>query len=317
MKQIALLVEDRDAAEVKPTFARHETFHPRFGWLRKGYEAAKSNPQIFLEDDATVRLGVGKNMVRAIRFWCQAFKLLDERRASGERSRPSNPTDFGVKLLEDDGWDPYLEDPASLWLLHWNLLRPTCEAAAWYYAFNSFHQAVFSPDELLGGLQGYRDTHSLRVADNSLKKDVTCLLRMYVASDAKTGPSEDSIDCPFAELGLIRRSGDVKRYQFHIGAKANLPAEVVVAACLEFAAWAGSQKTISIARLAYDPGSPGLVFKLNEAAIFDAIELVAGDSRKLNLSDAAGLIQFSFTGEPAQLARGILDRYYRGTNGKE
>ena len=55
-----------------PIFARHETFHPRFGWLKKGYDAAVKNNNIFLEEDAAVTLGVGKNMVRSIRYWCSA-----------------------------------------------------------------------------------------------------------------------------------------------------------------------------------------------------------------------------------------------------
>ena len=35
-----------------PVFARHETVHPRNGWLRKGYEAARGDPQILLRKDA-------------------------------------------------------------------------------------------------------------------------------------------------------------------------------------------------------------------------------------------------------------------------
>ena len=33
--------------------------------------------QIFTAADATVRLGVGKNMVRAIRFWATAAKVIE------------------------------------------------------------------------------------------------------------------------------------------------------------------------------------------------------------------------------------------------
>ena len=47
-------------------FARHETFHPRFGWFKKGYDLALGDAQVFLRDDAPVRLGVGKNMVRSL-----------------------------------------------------------------------------------------------------------------------------------------------------------------------------------------------------------------------------------------------------------
>lgn len=285
---------------VNLTFARHETFHPRFGWLKKGFDWAGREPEIFLRDDAPVRLGVGKNMVRSIRYWCSAFKILEN----------DAPSDFGKKLLADGGWDEFLEDPASLWLLHWNLLKPTCEAAAWYFTFHVFRQVEFSADDLLEALCKYRDSMGSRNVDASLQKDISCIMRMYVEQGSKTGASEDSIDCPFTELGIIQTLGNSKRYGFQIGIKAKLPTEIVVAACLEFAASKGNQKTISISSLTFDAGSPGLAFKLNESAICGAIEQVERSSNDIKLSDSAGLIQFSFTKDANELAQDILDKYF-------
>ncbi|WP_308253209.1 DUF4007 family protein [Geminocystis sp. GBBB08] len=62
---------------VTPTFARHETFHPRWGWLKKGFDVASNDSNIFNSEDAPVRLGVGKNMVRSLRYWCYTFKIID------------------------------------------------------------------------------------------------------------------------------------------------------------------------------------------------------------------------------------------------
>lgn len=297
---------------VNPVFAHHETFHPRFGWLKKGFDWANQDPEIFLREDAPVRLGVGKNMVRSIRYWCSAFKLLEDELDTTSKTRSSTFSNFGKKLLDDNGWDRFLEDPASLWLLHWNLLKPTCRAAAWYFTFNEFRQVEFSLDELFKALGDYRNRIAPRIADSSLKKDIACILRMYVEQeqDSKTGPSEDSIDCPFAELGLIQTAGDSKRYAFQIGSKANLPAEIVVSACLEFASSKGEQKTISISSLTFDPGSPGLAFKLSESAVYDAIEQVGRWSNDIYILDSAGLIQFSFTKDAKKLADDILDKYY-------
>ncbi|WP_192881679.1 DUF4007 family protein [Nostoc sp. CENA543] len=287
---------------VNPTFANHETFHPRFGWLKKGFDAAKKNPGVFLQDDAPVRLGVGKNMVRAIRYWCSAFKLID---------KSNSPTAFGEKLLGNNGWDAYLEDPASLWLLHWNLLKPTCEAAAWYYTFNVFRDLDFTKEDILAGLQDYIKSFDKKIADSSFIKDISCILRMYATQDFSrdNSPIEDSIDCPFNELGLIRHFG--KSYQFKIGAKANLPASMIVATCLEYASWANQDSnTITIRKLLYDEGSPGMVFKLTESVLFGAIEKVAKEFNAIILEDTAGLIQLSLPENPEILAEEILDRYY-------
>ncbi len=287
---------------VNPVFANHETFHPRFGWLKKGFDTAKKNPDIFSQDDAPVRLGVGKNMVRAIRYWSIAFKILDKN---------SLPTRFGEKLLGNNGWDVYLEDPASLWLLHWNLLKPTCDAAAWYYIFNVFRDLDFTKEDILAGLKNYINNFNKTIAESSFIKDVNCILRMYATQDLMrdNSPVEDSIDCPFNELGIIRHFG--KNYQFKIGAKANLPPSVIVATCLEYASWASQgRQTINIPSLLYDEGSPGMVFKLTESILCAAIETVSKEFDTIVLSDTAGLIQLSFPDSPEILAEEILDKYY-------
>lgn len=250
------------SSNVNLVFARHETFHPRFGWIKKGFDAAVKDPEIFLRDDAPIRLGVGKNMARSIRYWCSAFKVLEEKSgATNSRLRNSAnrglwATDLGSKLLSDDGWDPFLEDPASLWLLHWNLLKPPSLATAWYFTFNCFRQIEFSAEELFLALCEYRENLSTRVADSSLKKDITCILRMYVEQDPKVGPNEDTLDCPFTELGLLYAAGNSKSYLFQVGAKGNLPAEIIVSACLEFSSWVGQkQRTIAVSRLTFDADS--------------------------------------------------------------
>ncbi len=290
--------------KVKSVWARHETFHPRYGWLKKGFDLAAKNLKIFTDEDAPVKLGVGKNMVKAIRYWCSAFKVLSN----------DKPTHFGSSLLSDKGYDPYLENPASLWLLHWYLLKPTCEATAWYYVFNRFRGVEFSVEDLSKGLQDYQRELNQSTALSSIDKDITCLLRMYVEPKSLSGLIEDSIDCPFKELGLIQSTGnDSRRYTFRIGFKASLPPEIVVIACLEYAGWSErNRKTISISRLLYDEGCPGIVFKLSEQALCDAIEKVAHKYNNINLSDTAGLIQVSFNLNPQDLAENILTGYYSG-----
>ncbi len=187
--------------ELQGTFARHETFHPRYGWLKKGFDCAREDKDVFLRKDATTTLGVGKNMVRAIRYWCVAYKILrEERSKDNPRLNHVVPTEFGLKLLDDDGWDPYLEDPGSLWLLHWHLLRPPCKAPAWWAIFNGSHAPEFSDRALLDELRRFRDERGWDdVVDNSLDKDVRCLLRMYGSATQGRDLLEDSVDSPFAE----------------------------------------------------------------------------------------------------------------------
>jgi hypothetical protein len=302
-------------ADIAPVFARHETFHPRFGWLKKGFDAVNQNPAIFLAEDAHIQLGVGKNMAKSIRYWCGAFKLIDDGRICA-------PSEFGNQLLDDhEGFDPFLEDPASLWLLHWNLLKNVpehpCMATAWYFIFLLLRQAEFSQEDLANALQDYYDRSfdGSRIAESSLKKDATCILRMYVRQGAEVSLNEDNLDCPFAELGLIQRVGDSKHFTFRMGQKNTLSPEIIVAVCLDYANWVGhGQSTIAVRRLLYEIGSPGMAFKLSESALYNAIEQVSSWCTDISLDDTAGLSQLSYKKSPNLLMGLMLDRHYRQTN---
>lgn len=304
-------VAQTESRGFRPVFARHETFHPRFGWLKKGFDAVVKNPEIFSREDAHIQLGVGKNMGLSIRYWCTAFKLIEIGEANGRRGF-GVPSEFGTRLLGEGGWDQYLEDIASLWLLHWNLLKTPCQATTWRFIFDEFRKADFTREDLLRELAAYRDKLGLRVLDSSLEKDSTCLLRMYVEQSPKKAITEETLDCPFVELGLIQQAGDALHYTFRISAKANLPAAVIVAAALEFVASHDiKQRTVSLTSLAYGQGSPGLAFKLTESAICQAIEEISLKPGGVALTDTAGLVQMSFQKEPLGLAQRILKYYYK------
>lgn len=62
----------------KTAFGRHETFALRYSWLTKGYQknVASKKEDVFTSDNATVELGVGKNMVAAIRYWLRASQMI-------------------------------------------------------------------------------------------------------------------------------------------------------------------------------------------------------------------------------------------------
>jgi len=303
---------------VHKAFARHETFHPRYGWLKKGYDAAASNPDVFLRGDAPVILGVGKNMVRAIRYWCRAFKVLDEYpRPSQPRVQSAKPTQFGHALLDGDGWDPYLENPASLWLLHWYLLRPECYAPAWSVVFNRAVSSTVSDQELLEVLFDARNREPewADVADASLRKDRDCLIRMYAYQSRRDGrPAEDGLDSPFAELELLQHiGGDGHHYAFQRGHAASLPAEIVVCACLDYMDFSGdaSAQMISMSRLALDEGAPGRVFRIGEEAVRESVAACPDLAGRVQVVESVGGAQLVSHDDPAEVAWGLLDSFYR------
>lgn len=303
-----------------PIFARHETFHPRYGWLRKAFEAPTHGPDVFSRPEATVLLGVGKNMVHAIRYWGLAYKILAEAPNPAHPRRPGVAvTPFGEVLLSEDGWDPYLEQPGTLWLLHWQLLAPPCVAPVWWATFHALEAAPMDDADILdrvldvvAAVPGWP-----RVAGGSVKKDVDCLLRMYASRSGGRKGIEDLLDCPFRELGLLEPvAGEPRAYRFAVGAKPTLPDAVVAYASLDFVARTSpGSNTATVARLAQEPGSPGRAFRIPAAAIAAALERVAVTDKRVKMANPAGSPQLLVDGDPASVARELLSRYYLDATG--
>ncbi|WP_433577889.1 DUF4007 family protein [Nocardia brasiliensis] len=304
-------------------FARHETFAPRFGWLHKAYIQVIRDQGAFLADDAPVMFGVGKNMVNAMRYWSRAFKLTREHYpAPSSRFKYSYPTWEARWLLDEDGADPYLEEHGSLWLLHWWLVssRPGAKSHAptWYTAF---HLAPFSRFTVADMTQvvarhvnfSYKESP----VEASIVRDIDCLTKMYARTAPEKagspGSYEDLLACPFRELDLLTFVGTRGKaeWQFTSGHRTTLPARVLAYACLDYAATFTRQpNSISVARLANEPGSPGRAFRIRENEIVLALQKLAADHPQLNLTEAVGQRSLSFTADPFVLAWEILDEQY-------
>ena len=67
----------------------------------------------FTDDDAVVKLGVGKNMVSLIRHWIKAIGLVDSN---------EEPAQIAEMIYSDGGYDKYLEDIGTIWLLQYLLI---------------------------------------------------------------------------------------------------------------------------------------------------------------------------------------------------
>lgn len=282
----------------KLQFAGHETFSLRQLWLRKGYSAvvdfdpASSDAKNAFADEAAIsRFGVGKNMVSSIRHWALACDVLREARGSSLEAG-----DIGNALFaERGGLDPFMERPATAWLIHWMLAGRAARSSTWYWVFNRVTQQTFSRSSLQAGLQQFAEQRGQRVAPITVKRDIEVCVRCYLAR-RDTREVDDSAEPLLADLGLlVEGPGDV--LQFRRGQQPSLPGGVFAYALLDFwQIWEdltdSRQRTLSFEAIAHEYASPGRVFKLDENAVAERVvnleELTHG---ALKWSDTAGIRQ--------------------------
>ncbi len=251
-------------------FGRHETFALRYGWLSKGFQAVAKDRQIFESEEATVLLGVGKNMVAAIKYWLKACQMIE--------SETSQPTDLGKALLRSRGFDPYLEDEATIWLLHWLLATNAELATAWFWFFNRYHKPEFTGQQLITALTDYvhdRIQDKKKPSPNTLKKDALLLPRMYTQSKGNTRtPIEDALDSPFSLLKLVSQSTSGRSYQSIPKARPQLPLGILGFAVCQIFTSKGTA-TLPIEELMYSRDeypAPGSVFRLTESDLVTKLE---------------------------------------------
>lgn len=187
---------------MKFKFRAHDTFFIRKGWLNKGMRNIQKDPQVFMGANGNPMdiLGIGANMVKALRYWMQAVGLTEE---TSVGRKVQNFTDFGTVIYEND---PYIEEMGTLWLLHYKLATNKTEATAWYYFFNEFKLTEFTRDDFVVQLNNYIRMSDEVVSERSLEDDYNCIINTYLprikSSPEKVHP-ESNIDCPLGELSLI------------------------------------------------------------------------------------------------------------------
>jgi hypothetical protein len=203
----------------RASFGRHETFALRYSWLTKGFQAFEKQKSIFTSEESTIVLGVGKNMVNAIRFWLRASNMLSETE-EGFIASELGHTIFSEK----EGLDPYLEDESTLWLIHWQLATNSELATAWYWFFNCYHKPEFTSEEAADSLVDFvRNNFTGKYSERTVKQDVLMILRMYCSPKANVKSLEESLDAPLISLNLVTGLDDSERYRSYASQQRTIP----------------------------------------------------------------------------------------------
>lgn len=295
----------------KVAFGRHESFALRYGWLTKGFQEFKKNQGIFNSPDAIVRLGVGKNMVNSIRHWLRAAKLIEF--SSDNKTKTTTP--LGDAIFSESGWDPYLEDEATIWLIHWLLATNPNHATTWYWFFNRFHKPEFTSKEVGTALLDFaKEQITAKTSVTTIKNDAAVFLRMYVQSrNSQKITVEEALDSPLSLLKLITYSPASKMYQSRLSKRDSLPLGILGFAITEIFNQSG-QSEIPIEDLMYSKNggiAPGLVFRLSENSLLTKLEqLIHYIPGVYEIRETAGINQMYMLEDIEALD--YLKKYYQG-----
>ena len=279
----------------KYIFSGHESFPCKSLWLKKGYDFVKSGNN-FNSPNAVVHLGVGKNMVSSIRFWMRSFDLIEDDQLT-----------WLSNYLFDEicGKDKYLEDLASLWLLHFTLIQHN-EASLYRMVFCGLQRerSTFDRDQVINyvKLKMIEAGKSNQFNANTVKKDVAVLLQNYTLP--RKPQSNEDYSSLMMDLDLLRQNQDGKCYYFNVEGKRQVSESIFLYAllCLK----EEGDNTIPYETI---QENIGLAFCMQDHETIDMLKRLSFDySKYMTYNDVAGIrqIQFIETLDP----QFVLDQYY-------
>ncbi|RYC72194.1 DUF4007 family protein [Spirosoma sordidisoli] len=282
----------------KLSFSGHESFQCRNLWLKKGYDFVKSG-RSFNSEDAVVDLGVGKNMVSSIRYWMKSFGLL---------TLTEELTPLADRLLSDDGWDPYLEDEGTLWLLHYHLVT-VARASTYDLLFNELRRdrIEFTKNNFLTSVKRKAEISRVSVNDSTVLSDFGVFVKMYIRSESQAKDREESFSGLLTELDLVRWGTRNKEeyYVIENTDRRDLPHDIVLYGILSSGQF---EYSVNFNTLLTEPDQVGSVFALNATGLYAKLESIIADNADIVFSDQAGIRELSFKTKPDPFT--VLAQYY-------
>ena len=285
---------------------KHGSFYLRSGWGTKIIQAVEADDMIFSpanEQEAVDRIGLGRVMIKALRYWADASGLTTEEKVQGGIAE--RRTDL-FDLLEAN--DRYFQKPGSLLLLHRNIALNEENATAWYWAFNEFDKQAFTKEEFVDGLHYFLAVNEMSIKKAAVDKEFNCFKNTYLADkkfDIKTVMDEDTYPF-FGSLHLLRINED-KKFEKTYLTKAEMPLHILIYAIAKDNPEESSHSgQVSIDKIMEEKRQVGKYFPMRYSKLIDML-LEAENKKLLTLNNNFGnrFIEFS----DVQYDR-LLDEYY-------
>jgi len=285
---------------------KHGSFYLRSGWGTKIIQAVEADDMIFSpanEREAVDRIGLGRVMIKALRYWADASGLTAEEKVQGGIAE--RRTDL-FNLLEAN--DRYFQKPGSLLLLHRNIALNEDNATAWYWAFNEFDKQSFTKEEFVDGLHYFLAVNEMSIKKAAVDKEFNCFKNTYLAEkkfDIKTVMDEDTYPF-FGPLHLLRVNEE-KKFEKTYLTKAELPLHILIyAIAKDNPDESGHRGQISIDKIMEEKRQVGKYFPMRYSKLIDML-LEAENKKLLTLNNNFGNRFIEFSNVQYD---NLLDEYY-------
>lgn len=266
---------------------KHGSFYLRNGWGTKIIQAVCEDDMIFTPSNelkAVDNIGLGRVMIKALRYWSEAAGLTEEEKVQGGIKQKKTAL---FDLIEKN--DRYFQKPGSLLLVHRNLARNKEKATAWYWAFNEYDKPSFKRDDFVDGLHYYLAVNGISVKKAAVEKEFNCFKNTYLSEkkfDIKAIMDEDTTPL-LAPLNLVKANGD-KSYEKNALTKADIPLLVLVyAIAMDNPEESKSKGQISIDKLLDERGQVGKYFCIRYSKLIEML-LEAENKKLLRLNNNFG-----------------------------
>lgn len=266
---------------------KHGSFYLRNGWGTKIIQAVDADDMIFTpanELKAVDNIGLGRVMIKALRYWADATGLTIEHKVQGGIKEEKT---LLFELIAEK--DRYFQKPGSLLLLHRNLAINDENATAWYWAFNEFDKQAFTKDEFVEGLHYYLAINRITIKKAALEKEFNCFKNTYIGEkkfDIRSPMDEDTYPM-LAPLHLLRINEE-KKIEKRALSSADIPLYILVyAIAMDNPKESISRSQISIDKLMEEKKQVGKYFSVKYSKLIDML-LEAENKQLLTLNNNFG-----------------------------
>jgi len=232
----------------------------------------QEDSRFFFDEFAFEKIGLGKNMVKSLRYWAVATSVMEESK-NEQRQSIHRLTPFGQLL---SSYDRFVRLPLTAAVLHVLLASNKEYAPTWYWYFNEFNQRAVSNEVLLASLNDWASNQVNRqVSIHTLKRDLDCLKQMYTARARNDDDPEDIVSSPLSGLDVLLESKE-----HFIKSTPEWPQLELDALYFALLRYCELQKIDSVAldEIQIKPLLWGKLFHLSSHQILEAMEVLHADT---------------------------------------